>query len=296
MAAPRVPLGWILAGAGCLAVGGTVGTLVVGGLVWYATTRGEGSGAPDPNRKPRANKFTGTVRDERGQPIRLPGANVRVMIEGVAERSAERVSYQPPVDRSGHFQTQLVAGNYHPPRAQVEIAFGGQRFILELHPVQPNLSDRPSRPGILQDFVWKLTGERARYAGAADPKNHTHWYGASVHVSRSLYRNDLKRPTPALAAGTRFVFTLTPQGPRVDGSPAAVVRFERTWTGSELDNGLLDDIPLAQYVLTGVQVGADGQRPLIFETSYAKFEPQAQIHFGANIGTPNVLLLSFDAQ
>lgn len=286
---------WILAGVGCLGLAGAAGTIAVGGAVWYLSTRDAG-GAPDPARQARGGRFAGTVLDERGQPIRAKGAHVRVMIGGVGARSAENISYQPPVDARGRFQVSLAEGNYHAPSAQVELPFAGHRFILELHPVQPNDVGGPSSAGIVRDFVWKLTGERARYQGAANPTNHTHWYGASIRVNRSMYRNDLKRATGPLAAGTRFVFTLTPQGPRVDGSAASVVRFERTWTGSDLDNGLLNDIPLAQYVLTGVQVGADGQRPLVFETSYAKFEPQQAITFAANLGSPQVPILSFDAR
>ncbi|MCM2257208.1 MAG: hypothetical protein NDJ94_16300 [Vicinamibacteria bacterium] len=300
MSGKKLPLAWILAGAGCLVVGGGAAVVTLGGIVWYSTTRGSsGSGAPDPGRRASSGKLTGTVRDERGKPINVPGAHVRIMVSGISERSGERVNYQPPVNASGAYSAPLVAGIYHPIQAFAELTFNGSSYRFELDPVQPNVSDRPSQPGIVQDFVWKLSGPHHRYRQNPNPKNHTHWYGGSVNVSLSGYRNDLRQPVQPPPVGTKYVFTFTPQGNRVDGAPAKVMTFERTWTsGGELDNGLLSDIPIAVYTMTGVEVGAGGQRPLIFETSYAKFEPQVKIDFPqSGIGSgPHVAILSFDRQ
>ena len=154
---------WILAGLGCLGMAGAAGMLALGGAVWYLSSRAESSGAPDPARRASSGKLTGTVRDERGQPIQVPGARVRIMVSGISERSGERVNYQPPVDGSGRYSIPLVAGIYHPIRAEAEISFNGSTYNFELHPVQPNDSDRPAAPGIVQDFVWKLSGPHFRY-------------------------------------------------------------------------------------------------------------------------------------
>lgn len=295
MAVTGKKLGWILAGVGCLGAAGVAGTIVLGGVVWYVSSR-DTSGVPNPSRRASAGRLSGTIRDESGRPISVPGAKVVVSVSGIAERSAERVSYRPPVDASGAYSAPVVPGIYHPINAYVEVSFNGATYRRDLHPVQPNDADRPSGPGIVQDFVWKLSGPHFRYTQNPNPTNHTNWYGASVHVRLSGYRNDLKRPGQPPPVGTKYLFTLTPSTPRIDGSPAKTLTFERTWMANgELDNGLLYDIPIAVYALTGAQVGAG---PLVFETSYAKFETQMKIDFPASeVGLgPALHIVSFDRQ
>lgn len=264
------------------------------------TTRSDEAPPPASADRARPGHLVGTILDARGSPIAAPAKAV-VSVAGIGLQSGQEVTYRPAVKPDGTYEARLTEGTYHPVQATVEVAFGGSTYHLELEPVQDNTADRDSAAGIVQDFVWKLTGPHVRYAANPDPKNHTHWYGCSIGLRPSLYRNDLKRPTERAPAGTRYVFTLEPTGPLADGSQARAVTFERAvTTPGELEHdGRLHDIPLGTYTLTGVEVAADGaRRPLVFETSYATFEPAARIVFPARgVGhTPDVPLLEFDRQ
>lgn len=292
------PIGWILAGVGCLGAAGVTGTVGLAGIVWYVNSGGSSSGAPNPSRRASSGILSGTVRDESGKPIAIPGAKILISVTGISERSGERVSYRPPVNASGAYSAKVVPGLYHPINAEIEVSFNGATYLRDLHPVQANESDRPSGPGIIQDFVWKVSGAHFRYIQNPNPAAHTNWHGGSVHVRLSGYRNDLSRGVQPPPVGTRYVFTLTPVSKRIDGAPAKVMTFERTWASSrELDNGLLYDIPVAVYSLTGVQAG-EGGGPLVFETSYAKYEPQMKIDFPAtDVGRdPALHIVAFDRQ
>ncbi len=228
----------------------------------------------------RPGSLTGTIRDEQGRPIAAPGARCLIGVEGISEKSGEKVDYAPGVRPDGTYEARLVDGVYHPIRAVLEVAWNGSSYRFDLDPVQDDTADRDSKDGIVQDFVWRLSGPHFRYRQNPDPKSWTHWYGASVRLSPSGYRNDLSQPVTPPPDGTRYSFTLEPVGKRIDGAEARTLTFERTFTGRDLDNPLLHDVPLAVYTLTGVELSADGQRhPLVFETSYAKFEPAPRVEF-----------------
>ncbi len=255
---------------------------------------------PPSSTTPKAGTLKGTIRDERGNPIAVPGVKYYVSISGVSEKSGERVSYNPPVKADGTYSATLVAGTYHSVSARIEITFNKSSYRFDLDPVQDNTADRESKDGIVQDFVWKLSGPHFRYAQNPNPSTFTNWYGGSVNVRLTGWRNDLNKGVEKPPVGTKYVFTFTPMSKLVDGSEGKVVTFERTYTDrGELDNGLLPSVPIGIYRFTGVEIAPGGaERGLIFETSYAKFEPQAVVDFPADeiLHGPHVHQLSFDRQ
>lgn len=280
--------------AGAVACGGVaVGVVgLAGGAIFYLRSGsapppvtspapvGAAPAAPAASTAARPGYLTGMIRDEQGHPIGVAGARCMVGVEGVSEKSGEKVDYAPAVRPDGTYEARLVEGVYHPIRATVEVAWNRSSYRFELDPVQDDSADRDSKDGIVQDFVWRLTGPHFRYRQNPDPKNWTHWYGASVRVSPCGYREDLKQPVPEPPAGTRYTFRLEPLGKRIDGADARTLTFERTAAGRDLDSPLLHDVPLAVYTLTGVELSADGQRhPLVFEVGYAKFELAPRVEF-----------------
>ncbi len=240
--------------------------------------------------------LTGTIRDERGQVIKVAGAKFRVGADGVAEQSAEEVSYAPPVDANGNFQIKIVAGKFRV-RATIEVSWNGGTYTFDLHPVQDNTVDQDGATGVVQDFVWKLTGPIPLYSQNPDPKNSTNWYGGAVTVYPLTYREDLKAPATPDEAGTKYSFKLVPTGTLIDGSPAKELTFERSFDGSRMDNQTLQDIPLAVYTLTGEEITPGGEKfPLVFGTAYAKVESAPVVDFPVDgiISGPFKAQLPFD--
>jgi hypothetical protein len=261
------------------------------------TTPGGGTTTPPATTK-AAGKIRGTIRDESGKAISVAGVKYHVTASGLATASSQEVSVSPAVKPDGTYEADLVDGLWRA-HAKIEVSWNNGTYNFELDPVQDNSADQPSKDGIVQDFVWKIRGPYYLYRQNPDPKNHTNWYGGSVRVSHSLYRNDKMAATTTPADGTKWQFTLTPTDPAlIDGSPAKEVKFERSWTGDDLDNGLLNDIPLGIYKLTGTETAPGaGPVPLVFEVEYAKFVSEVKIDFPVDkisAGAPFVKILAFD--
>jgi hypothetical protein len=255
---------------------------------------GDGAGGAAPAK---SGMLTGSIRDEHGKPISVPVKYV-VSINGIAEKSAEKVGFRPGVKPDGTYESKLPAGIYHPLSAEIEVKFNNNTYRRELDPVQDNTADRDSSAGIRQDWVWKISGPHFRYRDKADPKNHTNWYGGSVNVRLTGWRDDLNKPVTQPPAGTKYTFTFTPTSKLIDGSDAKEIKIERTFDGRDLDNNLLSDIPIAVYKLTGIETTPDGKtRKLVFGTAYAKYEPEAKIDFPATERLdPHLHILAFDRE
>lgn len=260
------------------------------------TTPGGGTTPPPTTKAP--GKLRGTIRDESGKAISVPGVKYQIFASGLATMSAQEVNVSPAVKPDGTYEADLVDGLWRV-RATIEVSWNKGTYHFPLDPVQDNLVDQPSKDGIIQDFVWKLTGPAQLYRQNPDPTNFTNWYGGSVRVSKAIYRNDTSTAPPKPADGTKWEFTLTPMDPTlIDGSPAKEKKFERSWTGDDLDNNLLNDIPLGIYKLTGIEMApGSGPVPLVFEESYAKFVSEVKIDFPVDEiigGGPFVKNLPFD--
>lgn len=231
----------------------------------------------------------GRVTMADGSAVSTPGADVTISIQGTTEVGA-RVSYSPPVKPDGTYRQKLAAGSYTFSFCTIEVPFEGKQYIFSLEPVG-NLykKDRDSGEGIVQDFVWKLTGPKL--GGDGDVNNHTQWYGGSIGVRFGGWRNDINKAAPDLPDGTPITFTLKPTTKKcVDGSDAKVVTIERKYSARWKNCDALNNIPVAHYEMTGVATLADGTRkPLLFEVKYAKYEPVMPINFAPDPVMRNVV-------
>jgi hypothetical protein len=217
----------------------------------------------------------GKVTGEDGKAISAAGATIMVSIDGVGAKSAERVNYNAGVKGDGTYSQKLADGSYHA-EATLELNWNGKVYHFRMHPVQNNRVDQESSAGITQDFVWKLTGARPNGNGT---------YGPNLGLLYEFYRNDLKKSVPPAPKGTKYVFTLTPKGARIDGGEAKAITFERTLDKMEA----LKDIPVAVYTVMGTEVLPDGtKRPLVVRnpglTNYAE---SCEVTFG-----PGTVLLN----
>jgi hypothetical protein len=218
-----------------------------------------------------AGFVTGRVLGEDGRPISAAGAAVVVNVDGIGSKSAERLHYAAAMKPDGSYRQRVVDGAFRA-EATLRVTFDDKAYTIRLHPVQPNTVDRESADGIVQDFVWRLTGPRPNGSGT---------YGPAIGLRGEAYRNDLNKPVPPAPAGSRVVFTLTPMGPLIEGREAKVITVERPAADPGADPQ--PEIPVARYRATGVEVLPDGTRRALqvydwgrkgyFESADVEFPP-----------------------
>jgi hypothetical protein len=213
-----------------------------------------------------ANYAVGRVTFADGKPITGDVQDISIAIQGVTE-AGERVSYTPIV-KDGVYKQKLAAGQYSFSRSTIKVKFGESSFLLKLEPVGPNWNkNQDAAEGIVQDFVWKPTGQAETYGAKPDPNNATHWYGMSVGMSYAGYREDLKKPATPVPDGTKMTFTLTPTSKCIDGTDLQPIVVERAYNAKEtFPSKDLNDLPPANYDLTGVCTYPDGtSKPIVFQ-------------------------------
>jgi hypothetical protein len=213
-----------------------------------------------------ANLAVGKVTFEDGRPLTGDIKDIIISISGVSE-AGERVQYTPIV-KNGQFKQKLVPGQFRFERSAVTVRFGNQEFMLDLVPVGPNWNkNQDADEGIVQDFVWKPTGQAETYGEKPNPNNATHWHGMHAGVRFATYREDQKAAAVAPPEGTKLVFTLTPLSKSIDGRDLEPIVFEREWRPKDVTpNDDLNDFPPANYELTGVAKFPDGStKDIVFQ-------------------------------
>lgn len=245
--------------------------------------------APPAARTAESGFAMGRVTMADGSPITAQGADISIDIVGTTEVGA-RVSYSPPVNPDGTYRQKLAAGFYTFGVCTIELPFEGRKYAFRIEPVgNLHQKDREAAQGIVQDFVWKLTGPQLRNDG--DVNNHTMWYGGSVGVRFGTWRNDINKASTALPDGTPVTFTLKPTtAKQIDGSNAKTVTIERKYSARWKQCDALIDIPVAHYEMTGFATLADGTRkPLLFEVKYAQYAAVQPILFEPDLVMRNVI-------
>lgn len=209
-----------------------------------------------------------------GKPIEADVDDYRIDINGVSG-AGERVSFSPPV-KNGLFKQKLVPGQYVFGTARIKVNFEGVVFTLPLEPVGKLWSkNQDARDGIVQDFVWKPTGQGNTYGAKADINNHTHWYGMNLGMRFQTYRSDIGKSSVLLPEGTKLVFTLKPLSKCIDGRELVPLVIERDFRPKDISpNDSLNDLPPAHWEITGVAKIPDGStRTILFQGTgdYPKF-------------------------
>jgi hypothetical protein len=222
--------------------------------------------APDPGPPGRVTPFfaKGRVLGEDGKPISIAGARITVLIRGVTRESSDVEEHEIFPGSDGYYSKQLSPGHYFPLAGRVEMNFNGRQYRFSLDPTQPKADGWEASQGMLQDFTWKLSGVRPGMR--PDKSQMDAWYGGSIVATYHGFREDLGRSIPPAPKGTTVVFTLTPQGPLVDGRPGKVMTFGPFDEEALIGDLHFTDIPLAKYLLIGEEVYTNGPRErLVFE-------------------------------
>jgi hypothetical protein len=221
---------------------------------------------------------TGRVTMADGSALPPSVERVNIWISGVSSAGAN-VTYEPIVRPDGTYRQQLVPGAYRflefrgSRSGTVTVRHQGRTFDLPLELVGDQGSNsRDAADGIVQNFVWKPTGPTP--SGLRDGLsvgNHTHWYGMRIAVEfrgwladvhPTLYRS--LAPTPA-PTRTQVTLRLRPLTPSIDGRA-----LRDTTLVQNLNPAILNDLPPADYELTGVATLPDGSRhTLVFQGTEA---------------------------
>jgi hypothetical protein len=217
-------------------------------------TSGPASGTSEPG------VIQGRVTTLDGRPIE--GAEVRII--GYLDAVGRQHDDLLVSDADGRYRAEVEDGLYEL-SAEALIAFDGQAFRLALHPADGACDEEESAAGIVEDWVLRLSGERACLPNP-DSSDPDAYYGAVVYLSPDL-------ASSAPADGVIEV-TFTPEL-LADGSTGAPVIHTRTVAaltttfGPANETGTLYDIPLGRYTVSAILRDATGATPLLVQSQDA---------------------------
>lgn len=178
----------------------------------------------------------GTVKDMAGKPL----AGAVVFIDGVYDNNMVLTT-----KADGAYRMRLPMGAYRV-TATLEHEYDGQQFKIDL---KPDTTDSfSSDDGAVRNFTWALSGRKV--------KPDMGEFGGFIYVN--------------IGSGEHFVedqhnitYTLTPAGPRIDGSTGDVI-VRKGGRPRTADYGKINDVPIGRYVITGVYA-PPGMKPQVLK-------------------------------
>jgi hypothetical protein len=239
-----------------LALYGCAGLLGLGLLLALAGALLVGGGGPGPSpnpaQGPQPGVLSGKVVDSQGNPLGDVDVSVKELNGAFSQDTT--------TDDQGNYSMQVDDGNYSVD-ATINTEYNGQFYRLTLHPEDgDNTTEEPSSEGIVEDFVWKISGPRP----GVDPNSDDgadHYGGSIQHIylgdpAAGLYN------TTQLPEGSAIEITLVPDGPLMDGSEGETISVECTISSNSVTGGdtgcWIYDIPLGQYAVTANAATPDG--------------------------------------
>lgn len=230
-----------------------------------------GPGTNTPGTQPAANVISGTVTDTQGNPL----PNAEIIVFGTTNGSDQQ-RYTTTTDSNGAYSVQVAAGQYYT-YAFANVTYENTAWSLPLDPVDGVNDMQNPANGLTKDFRWKLDGLQPQQP-AYDPHN---FYGVPLHLNFA----GLNLPPD----GATFTFTLTPNGPLIDGSTGQTLTFQRSAQAMRTDPGSVSlddtdnlyDIPIGDYTITGQVTLADGStQSLTFDNGTSSED--LQWYYGSN--------------
>jgi hypothetical protein len=161
-----------------------------------------------------------------------------------------------------------------------------------LHPIDGKPDGTPtggfkgqSGPGLVRDFVLKMSGVRIGYESYKTPEVSyeddgtmmNSFYGGTVNVTTIYGMGVLANKNPE---GSVVTLTFTPLGPLMDGTPAQTLTRSYTFTDKGLnDSFVIRNIPLGAYTATATLTAPGGTTvPMKFKkTPYGEETTTSQV-------------------
>lgn len=180
---------------------------------------------------PGPGTVTGIALDTQGRPI----ADAKVLLSPALQGTG----HTGRTGADGRYRFEGVATTAYYARAWTKVKFNDQEFCLRLGmPERAHYDTFNPSAGAVRNFRWQLTGPIEGFEGQ-------HFGGTTYLAFRGNYD------------ASTMELTFTPTSPLIDGSPASA--FKRT---VQVSTRTLDDLPVANYTVTGVITRNGEQRPL----------------------------------
>lgn len=235
--------------------GGVVGLLILLAVVGALAEGSSSPSNPDPSLRapePQPGVVSGSATDAQGNPL----SNVDISVKELNGAFSQDTT----TDDQGNYIMEVDDGNYSVD-AEVDAKYNGQYYRFPLYPKDDdNSTEEPASEGIVEDFVWKISGPRP----GVDPNSEdgADYYGGSV---QHIYLGDPAAGvynTTQLPEGSTVQIAFAPDGPLIDGSEGETLSSECTIDSASVSGGDLScpivDIPLGQYAVTAIAVSPDG--------------------------------------
>ncbi|HYC28833.1 MAG TPA: carboxypeptidase-like regulatory domain-containing protein [Chitinophagaceae bacterium] len=191
-------------------------------------SKNEETGGGDPGTVTKGY-VKGKVTDTQGQPVK----GVSIIIDNTLIPNSNLVGV---TGDDGTYSIRLTNFTWQA-YAEKNISYNGQTYKIHFH---PDNNDGFNQEGAIRNFQWKLTGEKPDQLG---------YYGGTImidkHILSEVYDSE------------NIEFTLTPNGPLIDGSAGQVIKA-RMGQPATATYGKLVDIPIGRYTMTASYQGTAG--------------------------------------
>jgi hypothetical protein len=192
---------------------------------------------------PGPDTFSGSITDSAGHPL----SGAEVTIYGTTG-AGQHASFELRTDASGRYSIHVPRGLYTA-RAYANVTWNGNQYRLSLHPADnENSRSYDSKPGVLKNFVWRLSGLKA--FRNPDPERPESYYGGAIHIVLSDPMRMGVDAYVVFAPSTVIEVLLNPIGALLDGSTAHPLLFEVKASSYSPHQCFLRDIPAGRYLVT----------------------------------------------
>ncbi len=269
-------------GIGVIAVTATVGA--ERGLAAPPVKRKPGKAAAKPKTsvalKAKPGYVIGRAITTAGKPI--PGVTVGIYGTTIA---GENTRFEAETDAAGRFSQRVPEGIYGV-SAYHRVRFNNKFYRFTLDPKDGTTAKKhDSAPGVVKEFVWKIAGLKpGQQASDADTGAEAlKYYGGYVYLTSK--QEGFGGDRVYFPAGSTLVVTMTPRGPRIDGSAGSPKTFRRAFAKDETSSIAthLMDIPVGLYTLTArLELPGGSSRDLGVKKALpydAPFTPSVNVDF-----------------
>ncbi|HTE18175.1 MAG TPA: hypothetical protein VK689_07315, partial [Armatimonadota bacterium] len=209
---------------------------------------------------PALNKKPGFVRgyvyDTNGRPLKGARLGVRSTAVGGFYSGGDAGT-----DEKGYYEVAVPSGVAHFYCAGYVIEYGEGIAALGLHPADGAAESFASPNGEVENFVLLPYGIADRAGVQDNPRYCNNYYGGTVILSwyidddRPIFSNPKYLPNDS-----EIEFTLTPDGPLIDGSRGRPIVIRKKVSSSTTGQLYINNIPVGPYQVTAKLVGGGALR------------------------------------
>ena len=208
---------------------------------------------------PKTSRDAASLRTILGDVLTLDGrpipnaAPYSAFVWGITN-AGEKLRLLFAVDAKGHYEQKIPDGLYQI-RVTCLVDYGGHRVPIDLVWLDDKEGvDQASDEGIVRDFRMVMTGLKP----GADPKRDDAFFGGAFKANGPVYQPSIGSFSQRHDGG-KVLFTLTPQGPLIDGTRGEALTLDYPTT--DLDYGSFRrNLPIGVYRVTVMLIDKNGTK------------------------------------